>query len=55
MEESWNCVFEFPWEPCVTQVTSVVFAQFVFLIVGQICNNFDKNRAFYDKSLKLGT
>ena len=25
------------------------------LIVGRISNNFEKNRAFYDKSLKLGT
>ena len=25
------------------------------LVVGQICNNFEKNRAFYDKSMKLGT
>ena len=25
------------------------------IIVGQICNNFEKNRAFYDKSMKLGT
>ena len=25
------------------------------LLVGQICNNFEKNRAFYDKSMKLGT
>ena len=24
-------------------------------IVGWICNNFEKNRAFYDKSMKLGT
>ena len=24
-------------------------------LVGQICNNFEKNRAFYDKSMKLGT
>ena len=24
-------------------------------LVGQICNNFKKNRAFYDKSMKLGT
>ena len=24
-------------------------------IVGRICNNFEKNRAFYDKSMKLGT
>ena len=24
-------------------------------IVGPICNNFEKNRAFYDKSMKLGT
>ena len=23
--------------------------------MGQICNNFKKNRAFYDKSMKLGT
>ena len=27
----------------------------VLHIVGQICNNFKKNRAFYDKSMKLGT
>ena len=26
-----------------------------FIIVGRICNNFEKNRAFYDKSMKLGT
>ena len=25
------------------------------VIVGRICNNFEKNRAFYDKSMKLGT
>ena len=25
------------------------------LLVGRICNNFKKNRAFYDKSMKLGT
>ena len=24
-------------------------------VVGPICNNFEKNRAFYDKSMKLGT
>ena len=24
-------------------------------IVGRICNNFKKNRSFYDKSMKLGT
>ena len=24
-------------------------------IVGRICNNFKKNHAFYDKSMKLGT
>ena len=24
-------------------------------IAGRICNNFEKNRAFYDKSMKLGT
>ena len=23
-------------------------------LVGRICNNFEKNRAFYDKSMKLG-
>ena len=23
--------------------------------MGWICNNFEKNRAFYDKSMKLGT
>ena len=26
-----------------------------YQIVGRICNNFEKNRAFYDKSMKLGT
>ena len=25
------------------------------IIVGRICNNFEKNRALYDKSMKLGT
>ena len=25
------------------------------VIVGRICNNLEKNRAFYDKSMKLGT
>ena len=25
------------------------------LLVGRICNNFEKNRAFYDKSMKHGT
>ena len=25
------------------------------LLVGPICNNFEKNPAFYDKSMKLGT
>ena len=24
-------------------------------VVGRICNNFEKNRALYDKSMKLGT
>ena len=24
-------------------------------LVGRVCNNFEKNRAFYDKSTKLGT
>ena len=24
-------------------------------LVGRICNNFEKNRALYDKSMKLGT
>ena len=27
----------------------------VFFIVGRICNNFEKNRALCDKSMKLGT
>ena len=27
----------------------------VVLIVWRICNNFEKNRALYDKSMKLGT
>ena len=25
------------------------------VIGGRLCNNFEKNRAFYDKSMKLGT
>ena len=25
------------------------------LLVGRICNNFEKNRAFYNKSMKVGT
>ena len=28
---------------------------FGYKIVGPKCNNFEKNRAFYDKSMKLGT
>ena len=36
-----------------------IFREFSFKlechIVGRICNNFEKNRAFYDKSMKLGT
>ena len=31
------------------------FVLVLFQIVGPICNNFEKNRAFYDKSMKLGT
>ena len=27
----------------------------ILLLVGRICNDFEKNRAFYDKSMKLGT
>ena len=27
----------------------------IVLLVGRICNNFEKNRALYDKSMKLGT
>ena len=27
----------------------------VSVLVGRICNNFEKNRALYDKSMKLGT
>ena len=27
----------------------------IVLLVGRIRNNFEKNRAFYDKSMKLGT
>ena len=32
-----------------------IAARIVKYVVGRICNNFEKNRAFYDKSKKLGT
>ena len=32
---------------------SFAFHAYLFL-VGRICNNFKKNHAFYDKSMKLG-
>ena len=38
----------------VALTTSQIYL-IVNLIVGRICNNFEKNRAFYDKSMKLGT
>ena len=37
------------WWPFGLAITAV--AQ----LVGRICNNFEKNRALYDKSMKLGT
>ena len=33
---------------------SLTYFQNLF-VVGRTCNNFKKNRAFYDKSMKLGT
>ena len=36
---------------CLYQSTAL----YSLLIVGRICNNFEKNRASYDKSMKLGT
>ena len=36
-------------------VTSMPIKLRSSLIVGRICNNFEKNRALYDKSMKLGT
>ena len=38
-----SCVVEWPIVTCPLP------------IVGRICNNFEKNRALYDKSMKLGT
>ena len=32
-----------------------MFSMYACYLVGRICNNFKKNRAFYDKSMKLGT
>ena len=32
-----------------------IFVSSLWPLVGRICNNFEKNRAFYDKSMKLGT
>ena len=37
----------------ILNISNVCFDNMV--IVGPICNNFEKNRAFYDKSMKLGT
>ena len=45
--------------PQYIQKTSLTLLYVAFwknsIVVGQICNNFEKNRAFYDKSMKLGT
>ena len=35
--------------------TRVVHFIDIQLLVGRICNNFEKNRALYDKSMELGT
>ena len=37
--------------PYITYIASILNAH----IVGRICNIFKKNRAFYDKSMKLCT
>ena len=34
---------------------SPVHSASCYLLVEWICNNFEKNRAFYDKSMKYGT
>ena len=46
----YMCFVVTSWE--MTDILALVFG---VLLVGRICNNFEKNRAFYDKSMKLGT
>ena len=47
----YNRQFEVPY---LNATGDLVYTQRAH-IVGPICNNFEKNRAFYDKSMKLGT
>ena len=39
----------------IVKYLKIQYRLLVYFIVGRICNNFEKNRAFYDKSMKLGT
>ena len=40
---------------CVTENFPTSLFTLPDVIVGRICNSFEKNRAIYDKSMKLGT
>ena len=42
------------WTPSDKNFFYTDFMRCPSLLVGPICNNFEKNRAFYDKSMKLG-
>ena len=39
----------------VVALGQILFISYSPILVGRICNNFEKDRAFYDKSMKLGT
>ena len=40
---------------CLVFAMPLCASVYICLVAGRICNNFEKNRAFYDKSMKLGT
>ena len=42
-------------EETISDQMPITLCQEARFVVGRICNNFEKNRAFYDKSMKLGT
>ena len=48
-----KCIYKCMYGKTFMNLTTIV--QNTVKIVGRICNNFEKNRALYDKSMKLGT
>ena len=50
MEKSWNCVFEFLWEPCCLTVAIVTDALLLFFVTGYLHTQYDPDKM--SKSLK---